>query len=165
MNAQAQRPFELKHSELNQGELRMVLSATLPGVICAQRELERFTRDQNLNAGTTYKLELIVEELLLNTVRHGVRAGIDRSISVRATRAGHKIELTIEDDGAPFDPLKAPEPEAYQTLETATPGGLGISLVKKMSTSFTYERADSETSVRSGDFRPVNRVRITIADA
>jgi serine/threonine-protein kinase RsbW len=165
MNAHAQGPSELKHSELIQGEFRMVLSATLAGVICAQRELQHFIGAHELRAKTIYKLELIVEELLMNTAKYGVRAGANHATSVRAAKIGDQIEVMIEDDGAPFDPLKAPEADVYTTPETATPGGLGLSLVKKMSTSLTYERVDPDAPVPAGEFRPVNRLRITIADA
>jgi anti-sigma regulatory factor (Ser/Thr protein kinase) len=44
------------------------------------------------------------------------------------------------DDGQPFDPLLAPTPDTSAPLESRAIGGLGIHLVRKLTTSQRYAR-------------------------
>jgi anti-sigma regulatory factor (Ser/Thr protein kinase) len=70
------------------------------------------------------------------------------------------IDLTIEDDGAPFDPLAAPPPPAGGSLEEVQLGGLGIPMIRKLAARLAYEPMD-----RAEDgalFQPVNRLRVSI---
>jgi serine/threonine-protein kinase RsbW len=46
----------------------------------------------------------------------------------------------VEDDGKPFNPLDAPEPDTNQLLEERPIGGLGIHLVRKNVDELEYRR-------------------------
>ena len=50
------------------------------------------------------------------------------------------IQITIIDDGVPFDPLKAKEPDTTAAIQERKIGGLGIFLVKTIMDSMHYER-------------------------
>lgn len=51
--------------------------------------------------------------------------------------------------GVPFDPLSHPEPKAPACALDARVGGLGIPLVRRLSESLSYERADGRNVVRA----------------
>lgn len=66
--------------------------------------------DISVALDTAIPCGLIVNELLTNAFKHAFPSGARGTISVRATRAGSRIELEVEDDGAgmPVQPGNSP---------------------------------------------------------
>jgi anti-sigma regulatory factor (Ser/Thr protein kinase) len=50
------------------------------------------------------------------------------------------VTVTVEDDGVPFNPLEATEPDLDRPLEERSIGGLGIHLVKNLMDDVEYRR-------------------------
>lgn len=46
----------------------------------------------------------------------------------------------VEDDGRPFNPLEAPEPDLAAPVEERKVGGLGIHLIRNMMDHLEYRR-------------------------
>lgn len=95
------------------------------------------------------RIEVILEELVSNVVRHGGGADVLR---IEAEYAGQAIRLVIEDNGPAFNPLDAPEPAPFTTVEHAALGGLGIPLIRRLSKSVDYRRVG-----------PINRITAVVA--
>ncbi len=95
----------------------------------------------------TYAVLLCVEELATNIVRHGDRASrragapLTFIISLRAT--DDRVILTLEDNGARFDIVKAPTKEINQPIECVEPGGLGVLLVKRFASQLAYHETEN----------------------
>jgi len=51
-----------------------------------------------------------------------------------------EIRVDVEDDGRPFNPLEAPEPDTTKPLEKRTIAELGIFLVRKLMNDLEYKR-------------------------
>lgn len=163
MSAQARAVTGVRSSEFLGGDLRLVLDNDLAAIVGGQQALALFCERQGLGQGVCNRLEVIFEELVSNIVRHGFTQGTDQSVRVFVRATPSAIEMTFEDDGAPFDPLAQAQPDAFSTLEHARLGGLGIPLVLKLAKSVRYESAaEAATSV---GFRPVNRLVVTAAKA
>lgn len=93
------------------------------------------------------RIEVILEELVSNVVRHGV--GVEHlSVAVEHDHGGD-VCLVIEDDGAAFDPLRVNEPAPFTQLDEAVLGGLGIPLVRRLSRSVSYDRVGTATTGRN----------------
>jgi serine/threonine-protein kinase RsbW len=150
----------LRSSKPIDGGLSIVLNNTLDAVEDGRQALMSFFDRLALAPQPIHRLEVIFEELVSNTVRHGFRPGSDQSIHVRATAVPGQVELTFEDDGTPFNPLTAPQPEPYTSLETARVGGRGIPLVTSLSSSIHYECAGPEADAA---FKPRNRLVLTVS--
>jgi serine/threonine-protein kinase RsbW len=87
--------------------------------------------------------ELCLDELVTNVFRHGAA----QTLRVSVERAGADLEITIEDDGRPFDPTAGALPPLPHTLEEATPGGRGLLLVRSIAARLRYERRDGRNRV------------------
>ena len=83
------------------------------------------------------RIEVVLEELMANIVRHAQAA---TAITVMARIEDGGVVLSVEDDGAAFNPLDVPEPDAYTTLEGAVEGGQGIPLIRRLSKQVRYKR-------------------------
>jgi len=88
-----------------------------------------------------YNSELLIEELFTNTVRHGYNGDGAHRISIRIDVAADAISFEFDDDAKEFDPTLQAAPPAFQSLEDAPIGGLGLPLVRKMAQSMVYRRS------------------------
>ena len=126
-------------SHSTQGDNRSSLRfpPTLAGLDAAATSLRQLLAARALNDGPRYNVELVVEEIAGNIIRHGrPTADVDLAISFD----DDEIVLTFEDNGMPFDPREQTAPSFPESIETAQVGGLGLVLVRKVSTRIEYSR-------------------------
>ena len=161
MHGSDPRSGGLRSAELVDGKLRLVLNNTLAAIQDGQGALAQCLAGWALAPRTCNRLEILFEELVANTIRHGFAKGSDQTIHVEVERKAGAIQLTFEDDGKPFNPLEAEPPEPFISLEEAKVGGLGISLVAKLSSDLRYERL--ETHRDAAGFAPCNRIIVGVA--
>jgi len=85
-----------------------------------------------------YAIELAVEELFTNFVRHNA-AGTEE-IEIRLQRTGEDVSIALTDFDTPrFDlNIAAPDPGVDRPLDEREPGGLGLFLIKKMMDRVEY---------------------------
>ena len=103
-------------------------------------EVESFGRQNALAADSVFQLNLVLEELFTNAVRHGGCEGI--AGAVRVTLQAHPAEIAIEyvDRGIPFDPAEAASPDLSAPLAARPAGGLGIYFVRQLAGKLEYRR-------------------------
>jgi len=115
-----------------------------PSIEAGRLALLSYLEPFGLDDRTISRIEVILEELVSNIVRHAADAD---TIGLEACCSDCTLQLVILDNGKAFNPLEAKEPERYTSLESATLGGQGIPLIKKLSQSVAYERVDGENRV------------------
>lgn len=107
----------------------------LPGL------LDRLTSEAaRLGAGADdcLKLRLLVEELFLNTVDHGLGGKTGPDIRVQLAIDDSAIRLCYIDQAPPFDPVAhCPDGMAEDAV-----GGLGLPLILGLCQSYRYRRDD-----------------------
>src|SRR5262245_27094077 len=79
-------------------------------------------------AKTAYALQLCLEESVNNIFEHGHGAARATEIVASVAREHTDAVLTVEDDGAPFDPTQVAAPQRSGTLDDLPVGGFGIHL-------------------------------------
>ena len=87
-----------------------------------------------------FAINLCLEEALSNVIRHGYRGEPGHPVTVDFTAQEGSVQFVIEDQAPWFDPLAftpAPDPASIDDLK---PGGRGILLLRKFSSSLAYER-------------------------
>jgi len=100
--------------------------------------LETFTDGQEIDEKTAFCINLVVEELFTNMVRHNEGGGDQITVSIE--RLDNRVHLELVDINVePFDPETAEVPPVEAGIEERRPGGLGIYLVKKMVDDLNYE--------------------------
>ncbi len=110
-------------------------------------EIERLTQEvglwchkQALSEDVEFQIDLVLDELVSNVIRHGLKADGEHFIDVNLHRDGHDLTMEVEDDGVAFNPLDAPIPDITLPIEERRIGGLGIHLVRQFMDSLAYER-------------------------
>lgn len=82
-----------------------------------------------------YSLKVVTDEIYSNMVYYsGAKAA-----EILFKNESEQIILVFEDDGKPYNPLEAEEPDISAGIEEREIGGLGLFMVKKMAESVQYE--------------------------
>jgi anti-sigma regulatory factor (Ser/Thr protein kinase) len=93
-----------------------------------------------LSARVEHRLNLVLEEIIGNTIAYGYPDAGEHALRVRVAVLADAIELDIRDDARPFDPLAArPAPYLGDDLDQRRPGGLGLYLAGRFVRAGKYE--------------------------
>ncbi len=127
---------------------RMVvhLPPDLSGALGALAQaVEEFAAAESLSSGVSGKLNLVLDELITNSINYGLQDMAEPHLELRLSTAEGRdvLEAVMEDNGPAFDPFsEAPVPDTTLELEERPIGGLGVMLVKQFTESAGYERTD-----------------------
>jgi anti-sigma regulatory factor (Ser/Thr protein kinase) len=114
-------------------------------------EVAGWCHEQALSEDTECQLDLVLDEMVSNVIRHGIRDCGPHIIEVNLHRNGQELTMEIEDDGVPFNPLiDAPVPDTTKPVEERRIGGLGVYLVRQFMDSLVYERREGKNYLRMG---------------
>jgi anti-sigma regulatory factor (Ser/Thr protein kinase) len=108
-----------------------------------------FVKEHGIAADEASRILILLEELLTNLVKYGYPDGGEcgRAEIVLALNGG-RLEIEFIDDGCAFDPLAGPPPNLDAPLETRTPGGLGLHILRSLTDEARYERRDVNNVIR-----------------
>lgn len=111
------------------------IACRLEALVGFTESLHQALRDSGCSEECLNDLDLVTEELLVNTIRYGFPQGGDRaSIEVSLWADAYHVHLVLRDNGIPFNPLEAEEREEDKV------GGWGIPLIKNLMDQFDYQR-------------------------
>ncbi|MCV2354604.1 ATP-binding protein [Paucibacter sp. B2R-40] len=123
-----------------------MLSLSLPNRLesleTARLALLAYLAPQALPAKVLFNLELVLEESLMNASLHAFKDAGLHLIDLSAWCDDEAVYLRFEDDGMAFDPEQAAEPVLPKSIAEASPGGLGLMLVRKRAKSVAYSRSE-----------------------
>ena len=104
--------------------------------------VENLGEQENWSLALVGKVNLVLEELAMNTINHGHDEGL-HEITVTFTSTDEALTIDVVDDGKPFDPLHdAPIPDVNAPIHERPIGGLGVYLVRKLMDELTYRREE-----------------------
>ena len=115
----------------------------------ARSFIEDFCKGAEVPREGCLKTNLVIEELFLNTVKHGHRGGSDAPVWITFTADGGKVSLAYEDSAPPFNPFARATREMLEALaETRREGGLGVILAHGLSSSADYAYVFGRNRIR-----------------
>jgi len=102
--------------------------------------LDQCLQQWGADANARYLAQFAVEELGTNIIKYGYDDAAEHKIRLSAQSEAGLFRICLEDDGHPFNPCQSPEPDPNLSLEERTPGGWGLSLVRRLLPPMAYER-------------------------
>ena len=122
-----------KTAQSNAHNQKQLLEYRLPTRL-AEIEMLADTVDKALaDRDLAFSVNLCLEELITNTIVHGLAGASDRFIDVTMSISDGWLEILLKDDAPQFDPfVQVPEPKLDLDINDRPVGGLGVHLVKKM---------------------------------
>jgi serine/threonine-protein kinase RsbW len=103
--------------------------------------VEQFCADSSVAREKCLRLNVVLEELFVNTVTHGHRADTDAPIWVTLEAKAPGVQVTYEDTAPAFNPL------AYR-VEMGKVGGLGVLLTRELAATRDYAYVFGRNRIR-----------------
>ncbi|MDZ7683895.1 MAG: SpoIIE family protein phosphatase [Gammaproteobacteria bacterium] len=135
--------------EARQGE-RFEMSLTAAELINAPvgHHVHRFLRPVGLSDAADRDVRLLLDEVLTNSIQHGLKGSTRPLIHVELHVTGENCEITLRDNGIEFDPTRAPHVDIEAGLEERDVGGLGVHICRHVADEVSYRRAHGENIVK-----------------
>ena len=116
---------------------------SLPLLVAFVRE---FFAERGFDAEQAYDLDLVLEELFTNMVRHARGGTAEIEVGLGADESA--LTVRLRDEGVePWDPAQAPPVDVDRPLEERRPGGLGIHFIRQLTRDLRFEHVDGATVV------------------
>jgi len=122
------------------GSMEVTLPNSLAAVARLHAAVAHFCQLRAIHPEIEFKIDLALEEVFTNIVRHGYDDSRSHEIVVRLQGGRDRVRITIEDDGRHFNPLLAPAVDVNSALAERRVGGLGIHLVRRLMDHVRYQR-------------------------
>ena len=142
-----------------QNSWHRIFTGTIPEIAAAASWIESIAADLDLPGRLVFDMQVCLEELMSNIVRHGgVRSSSTAYlpqtdpanpllISITVDALADRIIMTVDDNGGPFDVAQAAAKRVDRPLEQLQPGGLGIQLIRSFASNLEYLRTEQGNRV------------------
>ena len=107
-------------------------------MIKVEKWLADLSEKMQLSARTSFSLDLVMNEALINIINYGFDDNQAHPITINIEDLPDELNVEIIDDGRPFNPLQKETPELAKSLEEASIGGRGIVLLKNYCKDMNY---------------------------
>ena len=112
-----------------------------------EKELARVTEfmedvcdELQLDMHVSMKLQLAIEEMVVNVISYAYPKGTFADISLSVEADGKELTFVLSDSGVPFDPTAKEDPDLDVDPMDRAQGGLGILIVKNIMNEVSYQR-------------------------
>ena len=122
----------------------ITLKADIDSIKHVQNFVQVLTQKLSIVSKTANKANIVADEIYSNIVNYS--GAKNASVSCRVDDG--KLYMTFTDDGIPYNPLDAENPDITASAEQREIGGLGIFMVKKMTESMEYAYEDNKNILK-----------------
>ena len=111
--------------------------------------IEEFCALAEVSRHACLRANLVVEELFMNTVKHGHAGGSDLPVWITLAAQAGRIGLTYEDFAPPFNPFARERREMLEALaQQRREGGLGVILAQGLAAEVEYAYVFGRNRIR-----------------
>ncbi len=123
------------------------LSHQIKDIELIEQAIDVLGQDWDIDTKSLFHLNLVLEELISNTMYYGFSGMEKGRIDVDLSFDGTYIQVKIHDDALAFDPTVEAEDTSAQTLDERAIGGLGIMLSQRISEDMIYRYHESKNKL------------------
>ena len=123
----------------------IILEAGVENLETLIQFVSNFARARKFPSERRIRIELAVEEALVNIFNHAYKENQTGDVKITCTfRDDADLIVEIRDSGPPFDVHSLTDPDLNMDLSQRPIGGLGVFLMKKMADQVLYRREGDE---------------------
>ncbi len=122
------------------GRMSLRVPCDVDGVEEAAESVRSFLTGLGVAKKPASDVFVVLDEVLSNKVKFGWSAGGEHAVDLEVVAGKDAVTVEFVDDGDPFDPLIAADPDVTSSLAERQVGGLGLYLVKRLSSAQRYAR-------------------------
>jgi anti-sigma regulatory factor (Ser/Thr protein kinase) len=102
--------------------------------------VEQYNQEKTYDIGLRYKIAVIIDELVTNSILHGGCKGQGQTVTVSIEDHSDRVIIKIVDSGTPFDPTTHLVNTCKNVHKDVSVGGMGIYIVRQLALSMQYNR-------------------------
>ena len=102
--------------------------------------MEEVCDELQLDPHLAMKLQLAIEEMVVNVISYAYPKGSFADISLSVEADGKELTIVLSDSGVPFDPTAKDDPDLDVDPMDREQGGMGILIVKNIMNEVSYQR-------------------------
>jgi anti-sigma regulatory factor (Ser/Thr protein kinase) len=125
-------------------EYKFELKNCLSELKALHLNLNKWGQDNGLPADSIPRINICLDELFTNIVSYGFDDDSQNLIKFTLNCDNNMVNINIEDNGIPFNPLEKIDPDFPENVESAQIGGLGILIIRKLMDNVSYERKNGK---------------------
>jgi len=133
--------------------MRLRIPNRLEDVFAALDQAAGHLARHHIDEACRADVRLVLEELLVNIVRHGYPGGREGEIRIFIDIHRDHVQLKLEDDAQPFDARGHELPDLSGDIADREIGGLGLHLIHNIADDLTYVR-DGNLNITVARFCP-----------
>jgi anti-sigma regulatory factor (Ser/Thr protein kinase) len=138
--------FRMGNPQTNKYQFK--LSHDVKDIDQIEHAIEEIRKLWDVSDKSLFQLNLVLEELISNTMFYGFDGNKNGIIEVDLSFDGQHIHVSIHDDALPFDPTAAVHDSTETELDERKIGGLGIMLTQQISEDMQYEYHENKNKLR-----------------
>ena len=132
----------------DQAEDRLILRSRLPDIAQLPAWIESLASRQAIPENVEFAINLCLEEVVANIIRHGYGTDTSGSVTIRFTMPRpDQLVFIVEDEAPHFNPLDVITPNLRGTVRV---GGQGIYFLRQFADSLEYEQTSTGNRLRIG---------------
>lgn len=121
------------------------MTSKVQEIAALAESIEAWSNEHRVPKKATHEINLMLDELLTNTIEHGYEGRDDGAVEITIEEAQRpdglaNLTITIRDWCKAFNVTENPEPDTTLSIEDRGIGGFGIHFVRKLSDSLAYRR-------------------------
>jgi anti-sigma regulatory factor (Ser/Thr protein kinase) len=126
----------------------LVISNEISELGQVEAAIEKLSESWGLMPKVGMNINLVLEEIISNTIFYGYNDDIDHKIVIEFTLGEGYIEIEISDDAAEFDIAGTGEfKDVDKSVDERKIGGLGIHFVKTLMDKLEYRREENRNII------------------
>lgn len=122
--------------------------------------LDRCVEEFEIPLRTGYSLKVVTDEIFSNIVYYSGA----KNAEIVFRNQENSVTLEFRDDGMPYNPLEAEEPDVTASADERKIGGLGLFMVKKMAEDVCYEYTDQKNRLTVILSKTVKKKKMSLED-
>lgn len=128
-------PPEIMQTYINpHGQSSLVMSSSTNSVLKLERFITSLKKIWNIDDVPFIKMNVSLNEIVSNAIRHGNHHAPDKTVYVQAVRSDDRFAFMIKDQGNGFDYAMVPDP----VNATGTFSGQGIFIARNLADCLHY---------------------------
>ena len=125
---------------MHEGSISVRLPIDLREIERLNKLVRQFGDLHEVPSRALYALNLALDEVVTNVVRHGFDDPSGHELQAQVTIQGENLTTVVSDPGRAFNPLDVAPPDLNAPLAERALGGLGVHLVRSLMDSVEYRR-------------------------
>jgi serine/threonine-protein kinase RsbW len=125
---------------MHEGSISVRLPIDLREIERLNKLVRQFGDLHEVPSRALYALNLALDEVVTNVVRHGFDDPAGQELLAQVTIDNGELTTVVSDPGRAFNPLEVAPPDLTAPLAERTLGGLGVHLIRSLMDSVEYRR-------------------------